>query len=164
MRADVGQPQRPRIVDQHTEHAAPAGQVADRSMRLLVDARGEEPLEQLAPLVEHADRRVARAGQLARDLEQLIEHDLRIELGDQRAPDGEQPAQPWLLHLAHTTAALARKGLGRRRSVRRHDPHPSRSILRPPTHVQTLVQLTTTSARAAVAPGKLLAIRARPVR
>ena len=42
-------------------------------------------------LVEHADRGVPRAGELARRLEQPLEHDLEVELGDQRAAGLEQP-------------------------------------------------------------------------
>ena len=83
MRADVGEPQRPRVGDQHAEHAAPAREVADRAVRLRVDAGGQEALEPLAPLVQHADRGVARAGQLARDLEQPFEDGLGIEDGDE---------------------------------------------------------------------------------
>ena len=60
-------------LDQHAEDAAAARQVADRALRLLVDAGGEEALELLAALVEHADRGVARAGHLAGDLEQLMQ-------------------------------------------------------------------------------------------
>ena len=45
MRADVVEPQRARVVDQDAEHAAAARQVADRPVRLLVDADGEEALE-----------------------------------------------------------------------------------------------------------------------
>ncbi len=59
--ADAGQPQRPRILDQHAEDAAPAREVADRAPPLGVDAVREEALE-LAPLVvEDAERDVARA-------------------------------------------------------------------------------------------------------
>jgi len=72
VRADVVQAQRVRIADQHAEDAAPAREVADRPVRGLVDARGEEPLELGALLVEHADGRVARARELARHLEQAV--------------------------------------------------------------------------------------------
>ena len=87
---DVGEPQRPRVLDQHAEHAVPARQVADLAVRVLVDPDGQEALELLAALVEDADRRVARAGQLTGDLEQPFEHRLGVELGDQRAPDVDQ--------------------------------------------------------------------------
>ena len=65
-------------------------QVTDPGAGLRVDAGGQKALEAFAALVEHADRRVARAGQLARDLEQPLQHGLHVELGDERAPDVEQ--------------------------------------------------------------------------
>ena len=42
-------------------------------------------------LVEHADGRVARAGQLPGGLEQPLQHDLEVELGDERAAGLEEP-------------------------------------------------------------------------
>ena len=98
MRADVVQPQRPRVGDQDAEHAAPAREVADRAVGLLVDPGGEEALELLAALVEHADRGVARAGELARDLEQPLEHRLGVEHGDERAADVDQASQAVFVH------------------------------------------------------------------
>ena len=68
VRAHIAQAKRARIVDQHAEDSAPARQVADRAVGLLVDAACQEALELLAPLVEHADRRVPRSGELLRDL------------------------------------------------------------------------------------------------
>ena len=97
------QPQRLAIADQHAEDPAPARELADRPVRLLVDPRREEALEPLAALVEHADRRVAGARQLARDVEHAREDGLRIELGDQRAPDVEQPPEPPFIHDARLT-------------------------------------------------------------
>ena len=67
-------------------------------MGVLADAGRQEALEALAPLVEHADGRVARARQLARDLEQALEHRLGIELGDERPPDVQQAPEPLLIH------------------------------------------------------------------
>ena len=93
VRADVGQSQRLRVVDQHPEHAAPMREVADRAVRLLVDALGEELVEQLAPLVEHADRGVPRAGQLLGEVEQPIEHRVGIQLGHDGPPDVQETAK-----------------------------------------------------------------------
>ncbi len=104
MRADVRQPQRARIGDQHAEHAAAARQVADRAVRVLVDAGGEEALELLTALVEHADRGVASARQLASDFEQSLEHGLRVELGDERAAHLHQPCQAVLIHAGRRLA------------------------------------------------------------
>ena len=57
-----------RVLDQHAEHAAAARQVADRAARLVVDADRQEALELALVLVEDPERRVARAGELARRL------------------------------------------------------------------------------------------------
>ena len=94
MHLDVGEPERVRMRDQLTQHATAARQVADGRGALLVDAEREEALELLAALVEDADGRVARAGQLARDLEHPLQQRLEVELGHQAAPDLDQARQP----------------------------------------------------------------------
>ena len=99
VRAHVVQAQRMRVGDQHAEHAAPARGVADRPVGLLVDPGGDEALEPLAALVEHADRRVPGAGQLARDVEQPLQERLGVEHGDERAPDLDQPPEPVIVHV-----------------------------------------------------------------
>ena len=68
----------------------PRGRSPIRAVRLLVDAGGQEALERLALGVEHAERRVARAGELARRLEQPLEDELDVQLRDERAPGVEQ--------------------------------------------------------------------------
>jgi len=98
VRADVVEAQRARVADQHAEDAAAAREVADAAVGLLVDARGEEALERLAPLVEHADRGVAGAGHVARRFEQALEDGVRVELGDQRAARVEQTSETALIH------------------------------------------------------------------
>ena len=98
VRADVGEPQRPGVGDQHAEHAAPARQVADRAVRVGVDAGGQEALELLTALVEHADRGVPSARELARDFQQPLEDRLGVELGDERPADVHQPPQTVLIH------------------------------------------------------------------
>ncbi len=94
MVADVGEAQRPRLLDQQPEHAAAAGQVADRPPRSIVDAAGDEALQLLAVAVEHAERRVPRPGQLTGDLENPVEDDLGVEFGDEAAADIDQFPQP----------------------------------------------------------------------
>ena len=89
VRADVGQPQGPRIVDQHAQHAAAAGEVADLLLRLAVDAEGQEALQRPPIRSEHADRRVARFGQLGGSFEHATENGLEIEVGDEYAADIE---------------------------------------------------------------------------
>ena len=91
MRADVGEHERAGILDQHAEDPAAARQVADRRVGRGVDAAGEEALQRLAALVEHADRRVARAGQLTRGLEQPLQDHLEVERGDEGAAGLEEP-------------------------------------------------------------------------
>ena len=98
MAAHVGQPQRLGILDEHAEDATAVRQVADRAVRLLVDALGDEVLEQLAAVVEHPDRRVAGAGQLLRDVQQPVEHGVRVELLEERAPDVQEPSESGVLH------------------------------------------------------------------
>ena len=95
MVADVLEPQRARILDQQAEDAAAAGRIADRAVRLGVDPGGDEALELLPAVVEHADGRVARAGDLAGDVEQPMQHRVDVELGDEpparidQAPEAE---------------------------------------------------------------------------
>ena len=97
--ADGRDAQRPRIVDQHPEDAAPAREVADRAVRLGVDPAGDEAL-QLAPVtVEDPERGIARAGDLARGLEHLVEHGLEVELRQQAAADVDQASQPLLVEV-----------------------------------------------------------------
>ena len=59
MRADVVKPQRRRFLDQDAEDAAAAREVADRAVRLFVDADGEELFELGATLVEAVHRAAA---------------------------------------------------------------------------------------------------------
>ncbi len=102
--ADVAEPQRPWLLDQQAEHAAAARQVADRPPSLVVDAVGDEALELVPVFVEHAERGVARAGQLAGDFEHLAEDDLGVELGDEPASDVDQLSQPRLIERAAVIA------------------------------------------------------------
>ena len=91
--AEVAQPQRLAVADQHAEDAAAARQVADRRLRLVVDADGDELLEPGPEPVDHAERAVARAGQLDRRLDQALQQRLERELGAERDPDLDQTPQ-----------------------------------------------------------------------
>ncbi len=62
---EVVQSQRPGFADQDAEDAAPARKVTDRRVRLRVDPGGQEALERLPGPVDHPERRVPGAGQLA---------------------------------------------------------------------------------------------------
>ena len=76
---------------------APTGGVVC-TMRRLVDAPGEEPLELLAILVQHADRRVPGARQLDRHREKLVQDGFGVQLRDQRPADIEQPPRSHTVH------------------------------------------------------------------
>jgi hypothetical protein len=86
---DVAQTQRARIADEDAQDAVAPRQVADRAVGRRVDPAREKALELKAALVEDAQRGVARAGQLAGDVEHAVENDLEVQLGHQRAPDFE---------------------------------------------------------------------------
>ena len=85
MFADVGEPQRPRVRDQLAQHAASSRQSADVLAFGLVDPDREEALQLCAGGVQHAQRRVAGAGELACGLEHAVEHHLEVELGEHAA-------------------------------------------------------------------------------
>jgi hypothetical protein len=87
---EIVQAQRVCIDDQRAEDAPAARQVADPLVRLLVDARGEEPLEVAPRGVDHAQRGVAGRGQLGRRLQDALEHSVEGELGSDRDPRVDQ--------------------------------------------------------------------------
>ena len=80
---EIVQPQRLRVADQDAEDPAAARQVADRGVRLGVDSGGDEALERRAAPVDHAQRRVARAGQLGGRLDEPLQQRVERELGRQ---------------------------------------------------------------------------------
>jgi hypothetical protein len=86
MRAEVVEDDRARVLDQQAEDAAPARELADRRARLGAHARGQEALKPPPAGVEHAERRVAGAGQLPGHVDEPLQHHLEVELGDQRPP------------------------------------------------------------------------------
>ena len=84
----VVQAQRLRVADQHAEDAAPARQVADRRVRLRVDAGGDEALELVSRRgrsrrARRSGRPVSSAAVSTRRCEQRVERELRGE-GDPR--------------------------------------------------------------------------------
>ena len=93
MGADLVQAQRRRGADELAEDAVAARRVTDPPHRGLVETAGEEPLEAGARVVEHAQRRVARPGQLTRDVEDAPEHLVEVELGHERPAHLQQPVQ-----------------------------------------------------------------------
>ena len=82
------------MLDQRTEHPAPAWQVADCALRVLVDPGGQELLELGALLVQDPERRVARAGDLPCCLQHASEDGVEVELGHELASNVEEAAHP----------------------------------------------------------------------
>jgi hypothetical protein len=91
VRADIGQPQRARLADEDAEHAAAPREIADRTVRLLVDADCEEALEGSALIVENAESRVPRVCELASRVQHALQHGLQIEFRDESAAGVDQP-------------------------------------------------------------------------
>ena len=87
------QPQRARVGDQGAEDAAAAREVTDLGHRLGVDPGVDEALEPSSRLVDHAERRVAGAGQLGGSLGQLQQQIVERELRAQRDAGVDEPAQ-----------------------------------------------------------------------
>ena len=90
---DVVQPQRVCVTDQDAQNAAPMWQLPDRGMRGGVDARRQEPFERLARPVDDAERRVARAGDLGRRLDDALQQRIERELRAERDPGVDENAQ-----------------------------------------------------------------------
>ena len=82
--AEVVEPQRFGVADQHAEDPASARQVADRGMSLGVDTRRQEALESCPSLVDDAERRIARSRQLRSRLDELLQERVQRELGAER--------------------------------------------------------------------------------
>jgi hypothetical protein len=90
---DVRHPHRLRVGDQQTEHAAAVRQVADRLVRLRIDAVGDE-VGQQAVRADHAERAVTGPGQGAGGLDDPLQGAAQVELradADHRVEQGAQP-------------------------------------------------------------------------
>ncbi len=107
MRADVLESQGLLLADKQAQHTAAARQFADRLAGLLVDPHGVEVLQAAALRVEDPERGVAGTGELAGDIQQLLQDRLEVELGDQRAPDCHQAAEHALVQGPADLARLA---------------------------------------------------------
>ena len=66
---EVVQAKQARVVDEHAEDAAAARRVADHGLRFRVETVDDEPLQTVSGAVDHAERRIAGAGQLRRRLD-----------------------------------------------------------------------------------------------
>jgi hypothetical protein len=82
-----------RVADGDAENPASARQVADRAVHLRRRAQHDEALELVLVVIEHAERGVARARQIAGLLEHPLKDRFQIEFGDDRAPDLQDAAK-----------------------------------------------------------------------
>src|SRR6185437_6903836 len=71
----------------------PFGEISDQFPARLVDALSDEPLQLTTIVVEHADRRVARAGDRPSDRQQPVENTVQVQLGAQGRPRLDQLPQ-----------------------------------------------------------------------
>jgi len=96
MLADVAKAKRAGLADEDSQEPVPTRQVADRAVRLRIDAEREEALEALASLVQDPERRILRAGELLGDLQHPVEQALDVEFRDESSSDFQQAEQPLL--------------------------------------------------------------------
>jgi len=85
--ADIAQPQRDWVASQLTQHTAAARRLADRRAGLVVDSGVDEPFQFVAILIEDAEGGVPRPRQLAGDVDDLAQHGVEVELGDEATAD-----------------------------------------------------------------------------
>jgi hypothetical protein len=91
--AYVLEPEGPGVANQLAEHASTPRKIADLGAGGLVYADRDESL-QLAPLcAQDAEGRISRPCQLAPHLDELLEHRLQIEVGDEAPADLHQATQ-----------------------------------------------------------------------
>ena len=69
----------------------PAWQRAQLPPRLIVDSKGQEALQMLAPLVQDAESGVARVGQIPGHLENAMQYTLDVQRGHDLAREVEHP-------------------------------------------------------------------------
>ena len=89
MRAEHGQPDRLRLLDEQAQDPLAAREVADQRPLLVVEAGGDE-LDQEVAAADHAQRGVLRAGELARRLDDAGEDAALVEVGGDRDDRVEQ--------------------------------------------------------------------------
>jgi hypothetical protein len=91
--SDVAQPQRLGVVDQLAEHPTPARGITDALALRVAETGRDEALEACARRVEHAERRVASTGQLARCVEHPRKYRIEVELVRERRAELDQAFQ-----------------------------------------------------------------------
>ncbi len=98
----VVQPQRPCVLDQDAEDAAPVRRVADLRLHLWADAVGDEAFEPAAGAIDDAERRILRAGHAGGGLDDSLEHPVERELRiDRDAGLDERPEAVDLARRSH---------------------------------------------------------------
>ena len=88
----VGEPEDPRVGDELAQHAAAVREVADDLALVLVDADRQEAREPVPLVVEDAERRVARPGQLLRGAEHSAQDLLELVDVEQLVEDRDEAA------------------------------------------------------------------------
>lgn len=106
---DRVQPQRASVGDQRPEDAASARQFADRFRLLGAEPREDEPLEALAVLVDHAEGRVACAGQLGCRLDELLEQGIEGQLRAESDARFDEAAEALVLGRRGDRRIIARR-------------------------------------------------------
>lgn len=98
MRGDVLDAQRLRILDQQPQHPAAVreGHAGQSGALLLAQAGGDELLQVLTGLVEHAQGAVAGADQIHRGGDDAPQHGGQVQLAADGEDGVEQPLQPVL--------------------------------------------------------------------
>ena len=79
----IGQADRATFLDQETEDAAPARAITDLVLLLFGQAGDNEALERLAVRRQHADRGVARADELSREVGHSLQNRTQLQLGNE---------------------------------------------------------------------------------
>ncbi len=92
VRAHVGDADRAALAREQAEHAQPFGRMADAHLLLLAHA-GSAELHEVPLVVERRERRVPRAADLARELDDLLQERAPGDLGRERRPRGGEEAQ-----------------------------------------------------------------------
>ncbi|WP_246851907.1 hypothetical protein [Patulibacter sp. SYSU D01012] len=120
VRRQVVDAQRRAGADDLAEQAVPARRVADRALLLGAQAAREEAAQPAPVVVEDAEGGVARARQLLRGGEDVLEERVGVELADEGAADGDQAAQARLVEGGgRGVAGRGDRGGGGRRAGRR---------------------------------------------
>ena len=108
--AEVVQAKRPRVPDQHPENAAAAGKLADRLLRLRVDAVCHEALEGRTGRVDHAESRVFSSGDAGGGGGDPLQHCIERELGTDRDAGLDERAEAvGFFRRGHVANRLRRK-------------------------------------------------------